>query len=208
MGVHNFAINTGEVSSDAFRSVWQSNRTESEQRHTPLAIHDNSSADIKMARRLADEMINVSGAEVKIFRRTDNADYDRTWDEDADPSYWPAEYLKGYFAPRPLEVVLIDFGVDNPNQTEIIFSHLQIIEKFDNRMLRAGDVIQLPYNDASMKIENFRVLNAAPSGNFRYVWLYFTCQVEVLTADITVRVQEDIQGNADLDSGGVFREMI
>lgn len=208
MGLHRFAINTGQVSPDKFNSIWESHRSDVEQRHTPVALHDEGSADVRLARREAEEIINVSGAEVKVYLRTDNEDYDNVWDEDADPSYWPSVPMKAFFKPEPLQAELQLWGADTPNNTEVVFSHWQLIDKFGERMLRAGDVIQLPYNAATNSPQNYRVLNATPTGNFRYIWLYMTCQVETLTADITVRVEEDMPSEDQMKAGGVYRESL
>jgi len=78
---------------------------------------------------------------------------------------------------------------------------------FGERMLRAGDVIYLPYNAAAINPTHYRVTNGAPSGNFRYVWFYFTCQAVVLKADSTIRPQDDLQDRPQDDPGGAgFRE--
>ena len=79
-----------------------------------------------------------------------------------------------------------------------------------DRMLRTGDVIQLPYNAATTALnpKNYRILNATPSGNFRYNWLYLTCQLETLTADITVRPEEDMPTEETTLDGGQYRESI
>lgn len=208
MGIYNFAVNTGDISPDKFHSVLHSNRTISQQRHTPLAIHDGEAPEIKLARQLADEMIYVSGAEVRVFTRTDNNDYDNVWDEDADPTYWQPIDMKAFFVPQPIEAELQNWGVDTPNRTEVMFSHRQVIEECGERMLRTGDVIQLPYNSAVIQPKNYRIINTTPTGNFRYVWLYLTCQVETLTADITVRVEEDMPDEEPFQSGGVYRESL
>lgn len=209
MGLHNFAINTGQVSPDKFNSVLETYRSDTEQRHTPIALHDETSADIRLARQLADEMINVSGAEIMAYLRTDNADHDSVWDEDADPTYWAPVSMKAFFKPEPLQAELQLWGIDTPNKTEVIFSHRQVIELFGERMLRAGDVLQLPYNAAGNSPKNYRILNATPTGNFRYTWLYLTCQVETLTADITVRVEDDMPAvDEPVITGGTYRESI
>ena len=77
-------------------------------------------------------------------------------------------------------------------------------------MLRTGDVVQLPYNAATMALnpKNYRILNATPSGNFRYNWLYLTCQLETLTADIAVRPEEDMPAEEPIRTGGQYRESI
>lgn len=207
MGLYNFSVNTDQLTEADF-AVLHTNRSEAQQRHTPIAIHDVESADIKLARQLANEMINVSGAELKLFLRTDNADYDSVWDEDADPTYWNALFLKGFFKPEPLQAELQEWGVDAPNRTEVTFSYERIINEIGARMIRPGDVMQLPYNSSVLKPKNYRVLNASPTGNYRYVWLYITCQVETLTADIAVRAEDDIPPVDNINTGGVYRESL
>lgn len=210
MPQHKFGINTGQVDPDQFNSILTSFRSDVEQRHTPVAIHDMSSADIRLARLEAKEQINVSGAEVIIYPRTDNNDFDSVWDEDPDPTYWSKIHVKGYFKPQPLENELKQWGAEVINKTEIIFDHHEIYQLLGERMLRAGDVVQLPYNAAttSLNPKNYRILNATPSGNFRYIWLYFTCQLETLTADITVRPEDDMPIEEQIITNGQYRESL
>lgn len=208
MSVHRFAINTGQTSPGLFNSIWESYRSDVEQRHSPIAIHDTESRDIRVARMMAQEMVNVSGAEIQLYVRTDNADYDAVWDEDPDPTYWAPLSLKAFFKPEPVQTELTKWGADTVNKTEVVFDHHQIYEMLGERMLRTGDVIQLPYNAAAINPKNYRIVNATPSGNFRYIWLYLTCQVETLTADITVRPEQDMPINDDPMANGVYRESI
>lgn len=205
--VHRFGISYG-VSEDTFDAVHESFRSDVDQNNTALALHDPESADIRLARKSADEMISISGAEVKIYVRTDNNDYDAVWDEDPDPTYWNAIVIKGFFKPKPIESELKRWGIDTTNKTEIVFSHRQLYNILGERMLRVGDVVQLPFNSVPMSPKNYRVLNATPSGNFRYTWLYFTCQLEILTADIAVRPEVDMQDDPQLNTGGKYRESI
>lgn len=200
MGIYQFG------DSHDFTASLSSNRSDVEQYNSRLSIHNDESADLRLARQEADEMINISGAEVKVFPRTDNPDHDKVWDEDADPTYWNPKTIKAFFKPEPLESELNGWGVDTPNSSEVVFSHRQVILEFGNRMLRAGDVIQLPFNSMVLKPKNYRVLNATPTGNFRYHWLYITCKVEVLTADITVRVEDDMPAFTPMEEG--YRESI
>ena len=102
-------------------------RSDAEQKNSPLALHDSDSADVKLARSQAREMINISGAEVTVYMRTENADFDSVWDEDPDPTYWNPINLKGYFKPTPLEAELKQWGAEVVNKTEIVFDHLEVI---------------------------------------------------------------------------------
>ena len=210
MPIYNFAVDTGQISPAKFDTILTSFRSDVEQRHTPLALHDPESADVRMARSQAKEIINVSGAEVTVYMRTDNADFDSVWDEDADPTYWNPIKIKGYFKPQPLEAELKQWGAEVINKTEIIFDLFSIHQLAGERMLRIGDVIQLPHNAATTALnpKNYRILNVTPSGNFRYNWLYLTCQLETLTADITVRPEEDMPIGEVIRTGGQYRESL
>lgn len=207
--IHRFAVDVGQTDESLFTSALDNYQPEPDQRHTPIAIHDPENNDVKLARTLADEMINVSGAEVKVYVRTDNADFDAVWDEDPDPTYWSAMDMKAFFKPEPIQLELSKWGADSKNTTEVTFSHKQLYEKLGERMLRTGDVIQLPYNATSaLGPKNYRVLNGTPAGNFRYIWLYYTCQVETLTADVTVRPESDDlpMDDEQLRTNGQYRE--
>ena len=199
-------------SQDSFDESAPDFRSDTEKQNSSLSIFNPEAPEIKTARTLADEMINISGAEVKVFVRTDNADYDIVWDEDADPSYWTSETLKAYFKPTPIETELKKWGADSINKAEVVFSHRQLYELFGNRMLRTGDVIQLPFNAAMQdrSPSNYRILNATPSGNFRYNWIYFSCNVETLNADIAVRPAElpPIPDEMHVNTNGAYRESI
>lgn len=208
MSVHKFGMDTGQHSPGVFNSILESYRSDVEQRHTPVAIHDPDSKDVQVARRMAEEMIHVSGAEIKLFARTENADYDVVWDEDPDPTYWTPHLMKAFFRPEPIHTELTKWGADTKNRTEVIFSHYQLYDRLGERMVRTGDVLQLPYNAAAISPRNFRVVNATPSGNFRYVWLYITCQVETLTADMAVRPEEDLPLGENTEVSDWYHESI
>jgi len=210
MPIYNFAADAGQINPAQFSSILMSHRSDIEQTHTPLALHNSESADIKFARAQAKEMINVSGAAVIIYMRTENADIDIVWDEDADPTYWNPVNAKGFFKPQPLEAELKQWGAEVINKTEIVFAHQTIYTEIGERMLRTGDVIKLPYNSATINLnpQNYRVLNASPTGNFRYTWLYLTCQLETLTADITVRPEKDLPEEIPLQFNEQYRESI
>jgi hypothetical protein len=210
MAIHRFSVDTGQISPGQHDSILTSFRSDVEQRHSPLALHDPESADVKMARSQAREMINISGAEVTVYMRTDNEDHDSVWDEDPDPTYWNPIGIKGFFKPQPLEAELKQWGAEVVNKTEIVFDHFAIKELAGERMLRVGDVVQLPYGAATAALgpKNYRILSATPSGNFRYNWMYLTCQLETLTADITVRPEEDMPEEEPIRTGGQYRESL
>lgn len=208
MPIYRFGVDTGSAGAELFLAATTDFRSDAEQRHTQLALHDPDSNDLKLARKMADEIINVSGAEVKVYARTDNPDYDHVHDADPDPTYWAAVPMKAYFKPQPLELELKKWGAEAENKTEIVFSHRQLYTQYGNRMLRPGDVVKVPYNAATPHLNpnSFRITNATPSGNFRYNWLYFTCQVTLLTADITVRTADDTPTAIDTPDMGGYRE--
>lgn len=210
MSIYRFGFDYGNTIAESFDDAAPDYRSDTDQRNSPLALFDYDSPEVRTVRTLADEVVNISGAEVKVFIRTNNNDYDAVWDEDADPTYWSSVMMKAFFKPAPLETELKKWGADTINKTEVVFSHRQLFIEFGERMIRAGDVIQLPFNSSfdDRTPKTYRVLNGSPTGNFRYNWLYFSCAVETLTADISVRPQE-IQLPQDdelIKTNGAYRE--
>lgn len=174
-------------------------RSDVEQSNPLFQAHDVDSADISIVRQITREMIQVNGANVKIHARTDNADHDKVFDEDADPTYWPPiSDIKGFFVPQPLEYELTLWGVDTNNKTEIVFSLEEIASKLPNRLLRPGDLIEVPYNSQSQqKPRYYAVNNAQEFGNFRYTWLYMKCQATLLVGEINLRPAQDAVASVD-----------
>lgn len=211
MAIYTFGHKLDEVDPD-FTSAAPDFRQDTDKRNSGLSLYYPDSPTIKTARMLADEAINIVGAEVKVFIRTDNSDYDTVWDEDADPTYWQSVMMKAFYKPTPIETELKKWGADSINKTEVVFSHRELYLEFGDRMLRAGDVIQMPFNAAfqDRTPKNYRVINGTPTGNYMYTWLYFTCAVETLTADISVRPVEldPIPSEIPFNTNGAYRESI
>jgi len=208
--IHQFAY-VGDVNPANLGSVLNDYRSDVEQDSARIAIFNPESNDIRLARKLAKEIINISGTKVQVYVRTDNADYDRVFEEDPDPTYWNPIYLKAFIKPEPLETELTKWGLDTVNKTKIIFSYESVFEALGDRMLRAGDVVVISFNAVGRLVPgNYRIENVTPSGNFRYMWLYFDCDITTLTADITVRPNEDIQDVPEeiMNTGGRYRESI
>ena len=208
MPLYDFGMKNDEPSVNHFLQQSQDNRSEAEKGESLLSIYDDElSPEVLTARAAADEMINTSGAKVKVYPRTDSADYDLVWEENPDPTYLVHYNMKAFFKPQELKIELKKWGIDTSASTEIVFSHRQLYEVLGERMLRAGDVIYLPYNAAAINPTHYKVVNGAPSKNYRYTWLYFNCQAVILKADTTVRVEDDIQDRPQDDaSGTAFRE--
>lgn len=180
-------------------AAWQGTtdqRTDIEKDYSHLSIHDPESADIATAHRLAREQVEISGANVRVYVRTNNQDRDYVWDEDPNPSYHNPINMKAFFKPQALEAELKRWGVDTTNKAEIVFVKEDLTKLWPERLLRPGDVIEIPYNSPANNGPRFFVIkNATPSGNFRYTWLYYTCATETLSADATVRVIDDVPMN-------------
>jgi len=168
-------------------------RSDIEVMHPLYQVHDINSRDIETARRIVKEMISVGGGLVQVHTRTMNEDVDDIWDEDPDPTYWMPQYFKATFVPQPLEFELTQWGVDVANnQTEIAFALSDIYEKFGERLLRTGDLIEVPYNSVSaQKPKYYYVNNAQEKGNFRYTWLYLNCQSSLISGDVNIRPATD-----------------
>jgi len=187
--IHRFAQLLDNATRIAPSQSFLGARGDVESRNPLIQVHDTESNDHKLAGSLANELINISGAELLVYVRTDNNNFDEVWEEDADPTYYSAVRIKGFFVPQPKEVTLTPWGVDTENQTTVTFSKSQVISEFGERCVRIGDVIEIPYNaSGTVRPDRYRVLNAYDSGNFRFEWYYWNCVVENLTNDITVDV--------------------
>lgn len=173
-------------------------RSDIEQSNPLFQAHDVDSNDISLVRQITREMIQVNGAAVRIHPRTNNADHDKVFDEDADPTYWSPIDIKAFFVPQPMEYELILWGVDAVNKTEVVFSIDDITSALPNRLLRPGDLIEIPYNSQSQqKPKYYAVDNAQEYGNFRYTWLYVKCQATLLVGDINLRPPQDAAASID-----------
>lgn len=171
-------------------------RSDVEKQLTPLSIYDHSKPDIAYAERMAEEIINVSGALVTIFLKEPKRDTSETeiWDEDADPLYRAGIKIKAFFKPEPNLAELTRWGVDVPLRATIVFSRASLLKdpQIGARLLFAGDVIEAPYN-LPTKFDvgpiRFRILNAKQDGFFQYRWLYLNAICELITGDQALQVR-------------------
>lgn len=196
MGLHNFSMDEQFSTIDKVPDF----RTEEEKRFTPLSIYNHDKADIGYAERMAEELINVSGSWVMLFRRLPKSEIseDEVWDEDADPIYADGMRLKAHVKPELIRVELTRFGVDIPLKATITFSRAVLLEEIGERLLIPGDIIEVPYNIPSFQraepskafksSTRFRILNSFPTGNFMYRWLYQAATSELVTGDKALRV--------------------
>lgn len=161
-------------------------RSDIDQHYSLLQQHDDQNPDHQTALSLAAEAIRISGALVDVHIRTNNEDYNKTFDEDPNPTYWNKVSLKAYWVPQPLEHELTKWGADTSQQAKFVFAILDLQNEFGTRLLRHGDVIEAPYNDPRFDLKYYIVTNATPQGNYRYNWLYMGCSCEVATADSTL----------------------
>lgn len=176
-------------------------RSEEERLNSLLSVYNHQNPDIAYGERLAEEMINLSGAWITVFRRTKKDGHkDEIWEENADPTYRNGIKLKGRFAPQPAEVTLNKFGVDLENKTTIQFSRASVFKTFGKDMIAEGDILIVPHNTLTVvqstdlrdgplnRVDTYRVLKANDIGNFKYRWLYWACTVENVTGDKSIQV--------------------
>lgn len=205
--IHRFTSEPGDGPVEA--SGLMGFRSDVERDYPLVQQHDDSSADLNMASRVAGEAARAGGAQVEVFLKTDNADFDQVWDEDADPTYWPGVLLKAIFAPKPLEIALKQWGTDATIRLEAWFAMADVRREFGDRVLRPGDIIRIPFNAVgNVTPKDFRVLNPTPDGNYRYNWLYFKVNLENLTGDITVQppAPDTPSGSAGMRLGDLMHE--
>jgi len=174
-------------------------RSDVEKVFSPLALYNHDKPDIAYAERLAEELINLSGAWVTIFLKEIKGDSEEleVWDEDADPMYRNGASMKAYIKPDTIAFELTRWGVDNPIKSTIVFHRSSIISAFGPRLIAPGDVVRIPYNAASALLApeprpfDFRIMNVYDSGNFQYRWLYYTAKAQLLPGDKALRVRHE-----------------
>jgi len=198
--IHRFGQSEGVVPISA-----HSNRTDVEIENPLYQVQDIESLDVASARRVAREAVNVDGALVRIYARTDNDDVDVVWDEDPDPTYMAPVPLKGFFVPQPLEAELTQWGVEfSNNRAEVAFVLEEMFGAFGDRLLRPGDLLEVPYNSISrVKPKYYKIENAQETGNYRYTWLYLTCQAMLLQGDVNIRPATDQLQYVDYDDPSI-----
>lgn len=178
-------------------------RTDSEKNSSKL--YDPASNEIANMERQAMDYIHSSGAPTCIYLRSnDLLNVDDVWEEDSNPIYERPEIITGQFVPEAMSAALNKWGYEANSQFKINYSRAELLDLFGDRLIRTGDVIAIPHNtliqtqntefiDGVIGLaDKFRVISAQDTGNFNYRWLYWTCTVELLTGDITVRPDNDL----------------
>ena len=180
-------------------------RTEVEKQLTPISIYDHSKPDIAYAERMAEEVINISGAWVTVFLKQPKGDSPEleVWDEDADPIYSVGKKMKAWFKPEPVLAELTRWGIDKPIRITVAFARTTLIKEpnIGMRLLVPGDVIEAPYNLPNTTDTGplrFRILNSSQEGFFHYRWLYVKSICELITGDQALKVRTDNVKNPQL----------
>ena len=169
-------------------------------RENSKANISNQNADIAYMEKQAIDFIYESGLHTLVYLRVnDLGNVDVVWEEDNDPLYHQPVKVKGQFVPEQMVTSLKKWGVESETKFKINYSRAQLLNMLGTRLIRKGDVIKIDHNtlvqtqntefiDGEFGVaDKFRVIDAFDTGNFNYRWLYWTCIVESLTGDITVR---------------------
>lgn len=175
-------------------------RSTAEIDNSKLNIYNHQNPDIANMEREADQLIQLSGAPTLIYLRTnDMGQVDDVFDENANPTYCEYTNVKGLFTPESASMVKVKWGIDVDLKFKIHYSRARLLSQIGSRLIRQGDVIAIPHNTLIQtqateylegkdnRLDKFRVVGATDTGNFNYRWLYWTCTVEPLSGDITVR---------------------
>jgi len=178
-------------------------RSGAEQENSLLSIFDHNNPDIAYMEREALTYIFDAGAWTNVYLRTnDLGQVDPVWEEDSNPIYEQPHKFKGVFAPDSVAISMVKWGLDSSVKFKVSYSRAWLLHTLGDRLIRKGDVIRIPHNTMQQlqnteyldgkvnQMDQFRVLEATDTGNFNYRWLYWTCTVEPLTGDISVRVEE------------------
>ena len=158
-------------------------RPDESQQNPMQSLYDHSNPDIAQAEAYALENIRIAGAWVTVIPRTEDNKFDKTWNEDVNPTYYAGFDFKAFFAPPAPEVTLTKFGIDGANKFDIIFSRAEMLGVLGERLLRNGDVVIIPHNSLVIRANRFKILHSQDTGNYRYRWLYLTCTVENMNKD-------------------------
>lgn len=177
-------------------------RSGEQQENSKLSIFNEDNPEIARMEREAFDYIQSSGAITNIYLRAqDLGAVDEVWEEDNNPIYNTPASVKGQFVPDKMSTALIKFGIESNAKFEVNYSRAQLFDLFGSRMIRKGDVIQIPHNtlvqtqntefiDGQLGLaDKFRIIDAYDVGNYNYHWLYWQCIVELLTGDISVRTE-------------------
>ena len=202
MAIHDFGSQREQyISIDSIPDF----RTEVEKQLSPLSIYNHDKPDIAYAERMAEEVINISGAWVTVFLKQPKGDSVEleVWDEDADPIYSNGKMMKAYFKPEPVLAELTRWGIDKPIRISLAFSRAGLIKEtgIGMRLLMPGDVVEVPYNLPSVTDQGplrFRVLNASQEGFFHYRWLYLKAVCELITGDLALKIRTNNKKNPEL----------
>lgn len=162
------------------------NRPEHIQNNPQQSSFNHNNPDFAMAEKLALENLKIGGAWVTVIPRTDDNKYDKTWNEDPDPTYFTGFDFKAFFAPQPPEISLGKYGHDGLNQIDLRFSRSEVLSTMGERLIRIGDVIIVPHNSLVLRAERFRVTHVQDDGNFRYRWIYLNVTVENMNKDESI----------------------
>jgi len=195
MAIHNFGQQKERfISIDRMPDF----RSEVEKQFTPLSIYDHEKADIALAERWSEEIINVSGAWVSFYEYIPKPDSElEVWDTDPNPIYKRPVHMKAFFKPEETRFEFTRWGIDIPIKATVVMSRAVMIKQVGTRLAVPGDIFELPYNVPSIetKLEDhhigpkrFRVLNGFSSGMFMYRWLYITALCQLITGDKALNV--------------------
>lgn len=183
MPIHNFGI--GQKITDVDKV--SDRRTETEKQFTDLSLYNHEKADIALIERWAEELINVSGAFMRIFIKNQNPNADASvFDDNSDVTYSNPVLLKGYTQPVASKPELTKWGLDTELKTTITFPRHIIFKEFGDRGIRAGDLIEFPQNAMGLAVVRYRVLNGYDFANFNFRWIYWQVEVENFSGDVTV----------------------
>lgn len=191
MTIYNFDIKEKFTTIDSVPDF----RSDVEKQFSPLSTYNHDKPDIAYAERLAEELINISGAWITLFlKEPKQGAVTEIWDEDADPLYRAGKKIKAYFKPEPVMTELTRWGIDVPIRITVVFSRAMLMadRSIGERLLLPGDAIEAPYNLPTIFDTGplrFRILNSKQDGFFQYRWLYVNTICELLTGDEALKVR-------------------
>jgi len=175
-------------------------RTDEQKENSPISLYNHDIPDIALEERRVQELIEISGVPIiaykyKVIEHVKDSVQD-LWNEEQTKIYDSGTWVKGIVKMDLFQQYLTKFGIDTPLKLNVNFSRTKLLDIFGEELIRVGDVLRIPLNIPGKKFPHyFLVTEAHSSSNFRFRWLYWTCQTVLLVNDDEVRPFIEIDKN-------------
>ena len=175
-------------------------RTDEQKENSPLSQYNHENPDIALAERQAQELTELAGVPIiiykyKIMEHVKDSVQD-LWNEEQTKIYDNGTWAKGLIKMDLFQQYLTKFGIDTPLKLNVNFSRTKLLELFGEELIRVGDVLRIPLNIPGKQFPHyFSVVEAHSASNFKFRWIYWTCQTVLMLNDDEIRPFIEIDKN-------------